>query len=115
MKWLVLIASLISASALATDAQAIEKADAVLVKKSEHRLFLLKNGKAFKDFHVAFGSQPKGCIALTNEDMDQLWRPLMRAPPSKFFPDLLYQYFPSGFFMQPVTSLLHSYSKAMTF
>ncbi len=86
MKWLVLIASLISANALATDAQAIEKADAVLVKKSEHRLFLLKNGKAFKDFHVTFGSQPKGCIALTNEDMDQLWMAIDAGTPIEILP-----------------------------
>jgi murein L,D-transpeptidase YafK len=55
MKWLILVVSLISASTWA-----IEKADAVLVKKSEHRLFLIKDGKAFKEFHVAFGGQPKG-------------------------------------------------------
>jgi murein L,D-transpeptidase YafK len=60
MKQLILLAILVSANSFATDIPAITKADAVLVKKSEHRLFLLKNGKAFKEFHVVFGDEPKG-------------------------------------------------------
>lgn len=37
-----------------------EKADLVVVKKSEQRLFLYGNGKPFADFHVAFGANPEG-------------------------------------------------------
>jgi murein L,D-transpeptidase YafK len=39
---------------------AVEKADMVLVKKSDSKLFLKKNGKVFKQYHVAFGANPKG-------------------------------------------------------
>jgi murein L,D-transpeptidase YafK len=36
------------------------KADLVLVKKSERRLYLLKNGKAYRDFRIALGKNPLG-------------------------------------------------------
>lgn len=52
--------NLLAANNLMAGRPVVEKADAVLVKKSEHRLFLLKNGKSFKDFHVVFGGEPKG-------------------------------------------------------
>ncbi len=32
----------------------------VLVKKSESKLYLMKNGKIIKEYHVAFGANPKG-------------------------------------------------------
>ncbi|MBW2093672.1 MAG: L,D-transpeptidase family protein [Deltaproteobacteria bacterium] len=38
----------------------IEKADLVVVVKSEHRLYLKKSGKTLKEFHVVFGANPKG-------------------------------------------------------
>ena len=38
----------------------IEKADSVLVIKSESKLYLNKNGIVLKEYHVAFGSNPKG-------------------------------------------------------
>ena len=38
----------------------IEKADSVLVVKSESKLYLMKNGKEFKKYHVTFGANPKG-------------------------------------------------------
>jgi murein L,D-transpeptidase YafK len=37
-----------------------EKADAVLVKKSEKALYLLKDGQPFKRYHVVFGPRSKG-------------------------------------------------------
>jgi murein L,D-transpeptidase YafK len=37
-----------------------EKADRVLVIKSESKLYLKKKGKTLKAYHVAFGAQPKG-------------------------------------------------------
>lgn len=37
-----------------------EKADHVLVVKSESMLYLKKNGKILKAFHVVFGPNPKG-------------------------------------------------------
>lgn len=40
--------------------QAEQKADLVVVKKSESRLFLERDGKAFASFQVAFGANPKG-------------------------------------------------------
>ena len=41
-------------------ASAAEKADLVRVTKSESRLYLLRGGKAFASFHVAFGASPDG-------------------------------------------------------
>ena len=38
----------------------IEKADSVLVIKSESKLYLKKNGIVLKKYHVAFGANPKG-------------------------------------------------------
>jgi len=38
----------------------IEKADSVLVIKSEHKLYLQKKGKNIKSYHVTFGANPKG-------------------------------------------------------
>ena len=39
---------------------AAEKADLVVVKKSESRLYLEREGKAFASFRVSLGSKPKG-------------------------------------------------------
>lgn len=38
----------------------IEKADMVLVIKSESKLYLKKHGTILKEYHVAFGANPKG-------------------------------------------------------
>jgi murein L,D-transpeptidase YafK len=38
----------------------MEKADMVLVIKSNSKLYLKKNGKVFKEYHVAFGANPEG-------------------------------------------------------
>ncbi len=43
-----------------TFAFGIEKADSVLVIKSEAKLYLKKNGEVFKTYHIAFGANPKG-------------------------------------------------------
>jgi murein L,D-transpeptidase YafK len=37
-----------------------EYADFVLVKKSKHKLYLMKSGKIIKSFHIALGGNPKG-------------------------------------------------------
>ena len=37
-----------------------QTADMVLVEKSKSRLYLMREGKAFASFHVAFGSSPRG-------------------------------------------------------
>ena len=39
---------------------ALEKADMVRVVKSESKLYLIKSGKIIKEYHVAFGANPKG-------------------------------------------------------
>jgi murein L,D-transpeptidase YafK len=41
-------------------AHAVEKAEMVLVKKSEGKLFLISNGKPFREFRVALGPKPRG-------------------------------------------------------
>jgi murein L,D-transpeptidase YafK len=38
----------------------IEKADMVLVIKSDSKLYLKKNGEILKEYHVAFGANPEG-------------------------------------------------------
>jgi murein L,D-transpeptidase YafK len=38
----------------------IEKADRVLVVKTESKLYLIKNEKVLSDYKVAFGANPKG-------------------------------------------------------
>jgi hypothetical protein len=42
------------------NAASAEKADRVLVKKSESRLYLQRDGKTFASFKVAFGAEPTG-------------------------------------------------------
>lgn len=37
-----------------------EKAERVLIKKSERKLFLISNGKPFREFHVVMGPKPRG-------------------------------------------------------
>jgi murein L,D-transpeptidase YafK len=37
-----------------------EKADMVLVVKPRSRLYLIKNGKVFREYKVVFGADPKG-------------------------------------------------------
>jgi murein L,D-transpeptidase YafK len=39
---------------------AIEKADKVIVNKTKSKLYLLKDGKVFRTYSVAFGGDPKG-------------------------------------------------------
>ena len=41
-------------------AKTVQKADAVLAIKSEHRLYLMSKGKKFASFPVTFGPVPKG-------------------------------------------------------
>jgi murein L,D-transpeptidase YafK len=37
-----------------------QKADSVLVNKSEKKLYLIADGKPFKSYHVVFGANPAG-------------------------------------------------------
>lgn len=57
MKLVVLFALLLGTS---TTLHAIEKADLVLVKKTEKKLFLISAGKPFKEFRIALGPVPRG-------------------------------------------------------
>src|SRR5262245_23664463 len=56
MKIVLLTATLLSVGSLAY----AEKADLVVVSKSESRLYLERAGKQFASFKVAFGGEPKG-------------------------------------------------------
>jgi murein L,D-transpeptidase YafK len=56
MKWIVVFISCM----LATVAHAQLKADHVLVKKSERKLFLLRKGIVYETFPVVFGPRPQG-------------------------------------------------------
>jgi murein L,D-transpeptidase YafK len=38
----------------------VERADVVIVRKSERRLYLLRNGQVLRSFHVALGLEPEG-------------------------------------------------------
>jgi murein L,D-transpeptidase YafK len=44
----------------AVGASEVQKADAVLVVKSEKRLYLLDDGEAFASYHATFGGDPEG-------------------------------------------------------
>ncbi len=41
-------------------AQPLPRADAVLVQKAERKLYLIKNGIAYREYSVAFGANPQG-------------------------------------------------------
>jgi murein L,D-transpeptidase YafK len=45
---------------ISSSVHAIEKADRVLVVKSEYKLYLKKDGKTLKKYDVVFGANPKG-------------------------------------------------------
>lgn len=51
---------LIGAFVLADTCQGIERADAVLVKKSERVLVLLREGRVLKQYRIMLGPKPKG-------------------------------------------------------
>lgn len=46
--------------ALTSAAHAIEKAELVLVKKAEKKLFLISEGKPFREYRIALGPIPRG-------------------------------------------------------
>ncbi|HFB65689.1 MAG TPA: hypothetical protein ENJ60_09135 [Aeromonadales bacterium] len=41
-------------------AEKIVFADKVLVKKKQRKMFLMKNGKAYREYHISLGDNPKG-------------------------------------------------------
>lgn len=51
---------LLGAFLLANVCHAIEQADAVLVKKSERALYLLREGRVLKQYKIMLGPHPKG-------------------------------------------------------
>lgn len=53
-RWTLLLALLLLAVAYA------QRADLVVVRKSESRLYLERDGTAFASFRASFGSKPKG-------------------------------------------------------
>jgi murein L,D-transpeptidase YafK len=55
-----LAAALLLAPSLQVGAEMLPAADAVLVVKSEHRLYLLRDGQPFKSYRVALGLNPAG-------------------------------------------------------
>ena len=61
MKWLTKALPIVLLLILQTAyAENTQKADAVLVIKSEKRLYLMNGGKSFASFPVTFGREPKG-------------------------------------------------------
>jgi murein L,D-transpeptidase YafK len=57
---LVLVLAALAPGAAGASAAELHAADAVLVVKSQHRLYLLRDGQPFKSYHVAFGLNPSG-------------------------------------------------------
>ncbi len=58
---IVLLALLVGSSSLAeTDCDFFCKADMVLIKKSERKIYLLNNGKIYRDYPIALGKNPEG-------------------------------------------------------
>lgn len=63
------------------------KADLVLVKKSERKLFLIRDGHPFREFHVALGSRPWGHKQSAGDDRTpegRYWLDYKR-PQSRFY------------------------------
>ena len=57
MKTLIIILLLFPSLLLADE---LPKADLVLVKKGERKMYLIKKDKPFKEYRVAFGANPEG-------------------------------------------------------
>ena len=57
MKNLIVLIVLLPSLVLAVE---LPKADLVLVKKSERKMYLMKNEIPFREYKVAFGANPKG-------------------------------------------------------
>ena len=55
-----LLLAALAPCAASASAEELHAADAVLVVKSEHRLYLLRDGQPFKSYHVVFGLNPSG-------------------------------------------------------
>ena len=56
----ILLALLASATSVSVNAMDLPKADRVLVKKTERKLVLLKDGEIFRDYDIALGDNPMG-------------------------------------------------------
>ncbi len=75
MKRILLIVLLIPFFAFAEE---LPKADLVVVKKGEKRLYLFKGNTSFKEYNVVFGSNPKGHKMQEGDE---------RTPEGKYFLD----------------------------
>jgi hypothetical protein len=50
------------------------QADRVLIRKSARQLTLLRNGKVLRAYHVSLGSNPAGCIAVSDAEIEEIWK-----------------------------------------
>ncbi len=57
---MILIFSIMSMAAASTDATVIDKADYVVVKKAERKLYLYRGSEILKTYRIALGKQPDG-------------------------------------------------------
>jgi len=64
--------------ALVGTAQANQKVDLVLVKKSERKLMLMSNGEAFKTYRISLGPRPQGHKQFSGDE---------RTPEGRYFLD----------------------------
>ncbi len=67
LKVLLVTSSALGAAAYVADAhlpellaEPLPRADAVLVQKSERKLYLIKDGKPYREYRAAFGANPQG-------------------------------------------------------
>lgn len=90
MKYIALLATLLFCSA----ALAIDKADAVLVKKSEKSLYLLREGQVVKQYRIMLGPKPKGAKLMEGDERtpEGSYRLDRKNPNSRFYKSIRVSY-----------------------
>ena len=88
------IFSLLSIFLLAGTCQAIEQADAVLVKKSERALYLLREGRILKKFKIMLGPHYKGPKLMEGDERTPEGRYTLdrKNPNSRFYKSIRVSY-----------------------
>lgn len=89
-----LAAPLLFGLLFANSARAIEQADAVLVKKSERALYLLREGRVLKQYKIMLGPRAKGPKLMEGDERTPEGRYLLdrKNPNSRFYKSIRVSY-----------------------
>lgn len=84
---------------LITFADDTKFAEKVIIKKSTRMLYLSKNGEIYKKYHITLGQSPQGykefegdmktpegCIAMSNDDLEEVWNETENGTPLFIIP-----------------------------